>query len=118
MKKDSFLDFRDEIHSNKDLFEVPDFPDVEFELMLTKARDASKSNIVLWDRGGLFIKKLMISPRLAAALIFTIFALTIVSYVSKADYKKLDEKNTTVKHIDKNTRIPMDNIIQASTGDI
>lgn len=119
MSKDCFLDFRNKVHNNKDLFQMPRLSDSDFKLMVEKAKlEARNRNNISLNRSSLFLKKVIISPRLAAALIFAIFAITMASYIRHgSEYTTAENNDIDTQYIDKNTGVPVDNIVRVSSFD-
>ncbi len=120
--KGNISEFEMRIESKKTLFKLPEFDEREFEFMLSKAKKEAveevydKKFVKLFDKYSVynFFEGVIFSPRVAAMLIFTILAVSMICYNNSLSLFKSDSKATTaqvpeVHAIDKNTRIPINN---------
>ncbi len=114
MKKRDFLHFRDMMHSNKDLFEMPaiNISDTQFQTMINRAKVESSSvqSFSIADFTSSFypFKVVLFSPMLAAVLIFAIITITVGSFSRASTDTYLAQNSPNVLVVDKNTRLPID----------
>lgn len=121
------------IEDKKHLFDLPELDEREFEYMLSKAKtkaeeqeicSISLSNSALFNNKRSvyrFFQGIIISPRVAAILAFTILVVGVFCYSSASPLSKAKaatvKNSTPLKSIDKNTRVPIenDNVVSVAT---
>ncbi len=128
--KGKISEFAIRIEDKRSLFNLPELDEREFEFMLAKAKQEAMvkpkpfllSNFKFNMHGiQSFFEQVIISPRVAAVLVFTILAVGVVFYNNASPLFKnkpaTAKSSTGVEFIDKNTRIPIenDNVVIIST---
>ncbi len=115
MKGRDFLDFRDMLHCNKDLFKMPsiNISDTQFQSMIDRARVRSsvteRFSIASFSSISSPLRLVLFSPMLAAVLIFTIITITVSSLATRNTDTYLTQN---VHIIDKNTRVPIEEVYE------
>lgn len=114
MKYEDFVEFRNYLHSQKDVFELPKLPDTEWQYILSKSKDKAWCSVKKYKRSLLdqSVPRFLFSPYLAAVLTVTIFVLIFASYSVGLfqNRNKLNWANRTIQYKDKNTIIPVENV--------
>ncbi len=126
-------EFAIRIENKQHLFDLPELDEREFEFMLAKAKEEAasvssenvyKSNRKIYiDTDGMysFVKRMIISPRMAAVLAFAILVVSMLWYSNGSPLLKnkatTAQNPSSIRSIDKNTRIPIenDNVMVIST---
>lgn len=113
MKYKDFVEFRNYLHSQKDIFELPKLPDTEWQYILSKSKEKAWCSVKTYKRSLLdqSVLRFLFSPYLAATLIVIIFVLIFASYGGLFQNRhEINLANGKIQYKDKNTVIPVENV--------